>query len=204
MTSLLPSARPEIGRHAAEQLLHKAGVDISRPAILGRRGYYRDTMGVIGKNDRGLYDDALIVVTPTAYATFNANTDPSRAYPGVAVLEAGLWLFKLGIHNASKDPAAHPHYPALVQADEVIVRRDDTKEFSAGTRHERYGECLGGGRWRGWFGINNHRGGFTSTSSEGCQTVWPPQWEAYFELVKGEMKRYSQLCIPYLLTARPE
>lgn len=188
----MPLMRPEIGIHAARELLHAAGVDITKPAIIGRRGYYRDTMGVPGVNDWGLYDDAIIVVTPTAYATYNANCDPSRHHPGVAVLKAGVWRYQLGIHNQSKDPATHARYEALVQAEPVTVVRDpDT------THPERWEDT-------GWFGINHHRGGVHVTSSEGCQTITPPQWTGYLELVKSEMDRHRVKAIPYLLSDRPE
>ena len=52
----------------------------------------------------------------------------------------------------------------------------------------------------GYFGINIHRGGANTTSSLGCQTIYPDQWEAFFALVKGEMKRAGQAVVPYLLT----
>ena len=57
----------------------------------------------------------------------------------------------------------------------------------------------------GWFGINIHRGGINTTSSEGCQTIPPSQWEAFIRLVQDEMRRiygdksYKQATIPYLL-----
>lgn len=202
MTTIVPAAKPEIGRHAAEEILHAAGIDIAQPAILARRGYYRDTMGIAGKNDRGIYDDAIIVVSPTAFATFNANTDPSRSHPGVAVLESGLWHFKLGTHNRTK--AKELQYPALIQAETFVVKRDGTEQFAKGAKHDVYGECLGDGRWRGWFGMNCHRGGYNTTSSEGCQTLWPEDWDAFYALVRREIQRYQLMSIPYLLTVRPE
>lgn len=189
-SSIVPSERPEMGRHAAEELLTALGVNISSPAILGRRGYYRDTLGVSGVNDIGLYDDALMLVSPTAFVTFNANCDPSRHHPGVAVLKAGVWSYKLGVHNQSKDPALHPHYEALVQAAPVTVIREPDAS------HAQPWEDTG------WFGINIHRGGFTTTSSEGCQTLYPDQYGAWMALVAGEINRYHMVAIPYALTER--
>ena len=189
-TSIVPKARPEMGRHAAEALLAALGLDLSRPAILGRRGYYRDTMGVVGENDIGIYDDALILVSPTAYVTFNANCDPARHHPGVATLKAGVWRYKIGVHNQSKDPALHPHYKALVQAAPVTVIRDPDTSHA-----ERWDDT-------GMFGINHHRGSYHSTSSEGCQTVYPDQYDAYITLVESEMSRYGLAEISYALTER--
>lgn len=180
MSAIAPAARPEMGRHGAELLLFDHGVH--GPALLGRRGYYRDSMGQPGANDRGLYDDAIMLVTPTAYVTFNANCDPSRESPGMAVLKAGVWRYKLGIHGLSKPKPLQ--YEALVQADEVTVTRD------------------GRGDDTGWFGINIHRGGRTTTSSLGCQTIHPSQWDGFIALVKGEMHRHGIATIAYCLTER--
>lgn len=179
---IVPSDRPGLARSFARQLLAAAGVD--GPALVGRRAYYRDTMGEPGKNDRGIYDDAIALVTPTAFATFNANTDPSRFSPGIAVLKPGVWRYKIGTHNISKPPQYR--YKALVQAGPVTVVRD------------------GRGEDTGWFGINIHRGGRTTTGSLGCQTIHPAQWDAFIALVEGELVRHGIITIPYLLTERPD
>ena len=184
MSDMLPPARPEFPRPAAEKLLHAYGV--TGPALLGRRGYYRDALGTPGKNDRGIYDDAIMLVTPNVYATFNANTDPSVTRPGIAVLDLGVWDYKLGIHNISKDPRVHPHYPALIQAGPVRVVRD------------------GGHVDTGWFGINIHRGGLHTTSSEGCQTIHPSQWQEFIDTVTREMHALHLTIIPYVLTIRED
>jgi len=182
-----PSTRPEMVRGAALELAHAAGVDVTKPFILGRRGYYRDTMGVIGANDRGIYDDAIIVVTPTAYATFNANTDPSRTGGRLASLAPGVYSYKLGIHH----PGTPGAYKCLVQAGPVTVHRDNGVTES------------------GEFYIHIHRGGYSTTSSAGCQTVHPDQYDAFLELTIAEMLRHGaglpieKLTIPYALTERP-
>jgi hypothetical protein len=173
MPTIVPSKRPELGRDAVEDFLQDAGVDLAKPALVGRRGYYRDTMGKAGVNDLGIYDDAMFVVSPSDFASFNANVDPSRQRPGMATLVSGVWRYKIGTHNISKDPATHPRYTALVQAGEVTVHRD------------------GIGNDTGWFGINIHKGGYTGTSSEGCQTIHPDQWSDFISLVQREMKQYE-------------
>ena len=138
-------------------------------------------MGVPGVNDLGVYDDAIILVTPTAYATFNANTDPSRELPGIATLKCGVWKYVRGVHGLSH-PAGPRRYPALVQAAPVTVTRDGGKEDT------------------GMFGINIHHGSFGSTSSEGCQTIYPDQWDEFFGLVCAEMEKHGRRIIPYVLT----
>lgn len=180
MSDLLPSGRPRIDRNAIEQILHQAKV-ADGVAIVGIRGYYGRSMGGPG-NDRGIYDDALILITPEAFVTFNGNVDPSVYRPAIAVLQPGVWRYKVGVHGLSK-PAAQ-RYKALVQAAPVTVLRDK------------------GGYDTGMFGINIHRGGVNGTSSLGCQTIPPAQWASFFSLVESELKRAGQATVPYILTVQ--
>lgn len=175
--TMIPASVPQILREQAMALLSKR--NLGDFALIGIRGYYRDTMGKPGLNDRGIYDDAIILITPTAYITFNANTDPSIAQRGVAVLAPGVWWYKIGIHGLSKTRKAQ--YKALVQAAKVTVIRD------------------GKGEDTGMFGINIHRGSLHSTSSLGCQTIYPPQWGSFIAAVESEMNRHGRTTIPYLL-----
>ena len=184
MTGIMPLAKPRQTKDETLEIGRGMVVGFDTKAwLLGIRGYYRDTMGVPGKNDRGIYDDAIILVSPTCHQTFNANTDPNVYRTGVAVLKTGLWLYKVGIHGLNKP--ADKRYPALVQAQEVTVIRDQQ------------------GPDTGYFGINIHRGSYTSTSSIGCQTIHPDQWSSFFESVKQEMKHHNQVVIPYLLVDGP-
>jgi lysozyme len=178
MSAIIPPSRPMQKR--ADTARELSGFAVTeKVALLGVRGYYRDTMGVPGKNDRGIYDDAIFLYSPEAHVAFNANTDPSVTRKHIAVLRQGLWYYKVGIHGLSKPKAQQ--YTALVQAGEVTVIRDDE------------------GSDKGYFGINIHRGSYGSTSSLGCQTIFPDQWPAFIALVQSEMKRAGQKTIPYLL-----
>ena len=174
---MIPASKPKITREAIAEILSRHR--INEFAIVGIRGYYRDSMGEVGVNDRGIYDDAIIVITPNVFATFNGNTDPSIKRRGVAVLKAGVWWYKLGIHGLSKPK--HLQYKALVQAGAVTVIRDNAGEDT------------------GMFGINIHRGSKNSTSSLGCQTIPPDQWPSFIGLVEGEMARHGAETIPYIL-----
>ena len=145
-------------------------------ALVGCRGYYRLTAA---ENQRGVYDDAIFLLTPETFAAFNANVDPSIFRTHIATLRKGLWRYKVGIHGLSKPPVQR--YTALVQAGEVTVERDGEKPET------------------GWFGINIHRGGVTGTSSLGCQTIVPDQWPAFIELVRSELARHGQKVVPYLV-----
>jgi lysozyme len=175
---MIPNTRPQQTKQKTQALLIKAGVS-DVVSLVGIRGYYRDSMGKAGENDRGIYDDAIFIVSPSAYVAFNANTDPSVRRKGIAVLKTGLHRYRKGLHGISRGPG----YPALRPAtpgERLPVTRDGT------------GDDMG-------IAINIHRGGHNTTSSEGCQTIPPSQWEAFIALVYAEMNRYSQRTIPYLL-----
>lgn len=204
---MLPPARPEISHNDALELAKPFLLPEDRVFILGRRGYFRDTMGTAGENDIGIYDDAWCLVTPNRCTPYNANTDPSKMHEGVAVLQPGRWLYQLGIHGLNKPK--EKQYEALVQAQQVVVRRAQTLGAALGMEegdvyHPQYGCRLTplGDLWRGEFGINHHKGSRETTSSEGCQTIHPSQWGDAIEKVKSTMKFYSMRFIPYILTER--
>jgi lysozyme len=189
---MVPNSKPQQKKEKTEILLKDGGVDLLKYpcSLLGVRGYYLDTMGEAGKNDRGIYDDAIILLTPSAYVTFNANADPSAFRKGIANLKPGLWYYKLGAHGLSKPrhpsgtmdyTSAKYQYTALIQAAKVAVKRDQEGEETD------------------YLGINIHRGSYNTTSSLGCQTIFPDQWTSFIELIKSQFKQYNQNVIPYLL-----
>lgn len=199
--NFLPASKPRITTAEIEQLLAPYGLDRSlHPmVVVGTRAYYRDTMGAKGRNDRGIYDDAITLVTPNVTATFNGNTDPSEQNrTGLASLKPGVYpVYRFAFHRGK--------YLALCQrAGDVVVKRDNTEQFPIGWQHPKYGECVGKGLWKGEFGINIHRGGNTTTSSLGCQTIPPDQWDAFIALAKSEAQRlfgakWKQTTITYVL-----
>ena len=150
------------------QIISKLPSGTSFPCIVGIRGYFKDEMGKKGVNDRGIYDDAIYIVETNLAFAFNGNTDPSRH---------GM-NNKIGIHGLSKEKSKQ--YEALVQEEPVTVKRDVTE-----TEH------------KGFFGINIHKGGWNTTSSEGCQTIHPSQWDEFMTLVKAYFP--SGKNIPYIL-----
>jgi hypothetical protein len=158
--------------------------------VIGIRGYYLNTMGAPGINDRGIYDDAIFIETPSVTAAYNGNTDPSifrngfgkGATKGIAVLKPGIWyVHKFDLHNGK--------YLALCQRlGEVVVTRDGNPPYDD----------------KGMFGINIHRGGYNTTSSLGCQTIHPLQWDSFINLAVDQAKRYfgnkwNKFVIPYIL-----
>lgn len=173
-----PSGRPAMLRKTAVDFLAADGVT-TFPALLGRRGFNRDSMGKLGNNDIGIFDDAIFLVTDQNIYSWNANVDPSIHRDGIATLKAGSYTYKLGTHH----PGTPKAYPCLVQAGDVTV-----------TRWNQPGE------FTGEFYIHIHRGGENTTSSEGCQTIWAEQWDDFFTAVKAVMGK----TIPYVLTDRDD
>lgn len=177
MTAAVPPTRPKMTRDEVLALLAARHPEVNVPEVLaaagvlivGVRGYYRDSLGKVGENDRRIYDDALFVISAGRMEAFNANTDPNGYRPGkgtgagkgMAVLQAGVWpVYRLDKHKGE--------YLAVCQrAGPVVVMRDGTPPYPD----------------RGNFGINIHKGGLNGTSSEGCQTLPPSQWPVFLSAV---------------------
>jgi len=177
-----PASRPKLSEERARSILAGGGVE-APVSLLAIRGYYLDSMGKPGVNDIGIYDDALFVVAPDAFAAFTANTDPSRYRPGIATLLPGVHPYRKGRHGISKGGG----YPALRPAtpgEKLPVRRHGEKQVPSA---------------RPGVAINIHKGSLNSTSSAGCQTIYPTQWQAFISMVYDQMGRAKQDIIPYLL-----
>ena len=201
MAPVVPPKVPAISREQTLAFLAAAGLPaVDKAVLLGRRGFFVD-MGEPG-NDFGIFDDGIVLISPSAFVTYNANTDPSIKRPRVAILQPGRWRYELGTHNRTKP--VEKQYRALIQAGEVIVFRPGTEDNAPGTNDSSLGRCLGGGRWQGWFGTNIHRGGLNTTGSEGCQTIYKAQYDAFLSQTEMEMKRYGQKTIDYYLTVEAE
>jgi hypothetical protein len=149
--------------------------------MVGIRGYYLDSLGRVGKNDRGMYDDAVFLITPNEILAYNFNVDASRVRAGkgrgkgkgMAILNAGVYRYKKGKHKT---------YMAFTQAGPVTVTRD-------GDNFQDHG----------YFGINLHRGGVNGTSSLGCNT-WPvSQFEDARAFAYSKLEEFKQKDFPYIL-----
>ena len=185
MSELLPAERPHLGRELARACVFRhLGEDADdEVTLLGVRGYYLNSLGSLGRNDRGIYDDAFFILSPHTFTSFNGNTDPSGSRKGsgtgnkkgMAVLDPGVWRYKPGLHRGK--------YKAFRQANEVTVTRDGDPPYKS----------------TGWFGINIHRGGITTTSSAGCQTLPPNQWELFRDVLNHELAHHGQSSFNYLL-----
>jgi lysozyme len=175
---MVPNSRPQQAKEKTLMMVIKSGI-VDRVALVGIRGYYSETFTPSG-NQRGIYDDAIVLLSPSVHATFNANTDPSVHRKGIAVLKTGIHRFRKGNHGLSKPGGGYPALRPANAKEELPVTRDGI------------GDDMG-------IAINVHKGGYNTTSSLGCQTIYPPQWDGFIGLVYSEMTRYNQKTIPYLL-----
>lgn len=190
MSNILPKEKPFISRGLCEHILRVKNINTKKYPCnkIAVRGFFLD-MGEDYVNDRRIFDDALAIITPTAHACFNYNTDPNGwrqgtgtgSKKGMATLKLGIWKYQTGLHKG---------YPAFRQAEAVTVLRDK----------------IGGGQYEdtGWFGINDHRAGNTTTSSLGCLTTPAVQWVAHKNLMYSELDRHDQKIYNMILISYDE
>jgi lysozyme len=181
---MIPNSKPQVSRAEIESILRAHGVT-DKVCLVGVRGYYRDSMGQPGRNDRAIYDDAIIVISPSVYSTYNANTDPTPWRHGVASLRPGVHRYRKGNHGISKPGGGYPALRPATKNEALPVDRDGIASPEPG------------------IAINIHKGGNSTTSSLGCQTIPPGQWSSFIETVYSEMKREGQDTIPYVLIVGP-
>lgn len=178
--SVLPRSRPQAG-HAIVMERAEAKWRDEHPnepfpevSVVAVPGYYWRTMGDPTANDRNIYDDAFFVVSRNTFTSFNGNCDPSVFRKGVATLMPGCYPYRRGNHGVSRPGGGYPAFRPATKNEELPVRRDGDPNVPS----KRPGVA-----------INNHRGGYNTTSSLGCLTVPPHQWGTYYALVDCEMKR---------------
>lgn len=194
MPAAKPISRPKATRDEVAALIAPL---MTKPGSKGVvvcvmvRAYYRDTMGVKGRNDVGMYDDAAFWLAPDHFSAWNANTDPSRygwnpnAKGYMARLRPGVWRFIARKHRG--------RYNAFGQGGNAVV----IDRVMADGQHSH--------QVRGHFGINLHRGGLNGTSSEGCLTIPTEQWTEFRDTGYGLLKRHGiKDSFPLFLVERPE
>lgn len=182
MTSIKPNEKPK-AIDIVKQL--KRTLCPEWPAaVVGIRGYYKN-MGKPGENDRGIYDDAIFLVGPDHFSSYNANTDPSRYREGWGTgTHKGMACLKAGVYHAHMLGKHRGQYIALVQrSGPVTVVRDGSPNYEE----------------TGMFGINIHRGGDGTTSSLGCQTIVPDQWSSFIQNVIRIMGEWKMATMTYIL-----
>jgi len=190
---------PQLDERSLRAILDANGIDQERVAVIAARGYWLDTYGRKGENDRRFYDDAHFVVAPDLIARFAGNTDPNGWRPGRGSgAEKGMLSLLPGIYYYGT--GRHKGQPAFRGCGGLwTVQRDGDPPYLD----------------TGNFAANWHCGGGTEesygrTSSEGCQTTPPAQWPALRNLLYELLERYrnpirkndwneSVRAFPYLL-----
>lgn len=148
---------PQIPAAEVIAILKANGCNMDEACVLAIRGYYLDSEGKPGVNDRRIYDDALAIYHPhRGLLTYQSNTDPNGyreghgtgSAKGMAMLKPGVWRFGTGRHKGKR---------AFRQCMPFTVIRDGNPPEED----------------TGWHAIDFHAGGENSTSSLGCQTLPP-------------------------------
>ena len=195
---IVPPSRPQIKRRDVIAAIPPDVLARDHVVVVGYRGYYKDTMGVPGVNDRGIYDDALCIVEnpvlPTGasgdiiesgfFGTYNANTDPSasdKQKHNVAVLRPGAHPYRIGNHGISRPGGGYPAFRPATKDEGLPVTRSGKPTIG--------------------IAINIHKGGYNGTSSLGCQTIYPDQWSSFQSTLTMLLKRYGQKTFQYILVA---
>lgn len=167
------SNKPLITIGESWQVLAANGVK-DKVALIGIRGYFLDSMGKKSANDRNMYDDAIVLVSPRKFEAFRANTDPSVYRTGIATMKTGVHRYYKGKHKGR-------YWALRLVGEQVPVTRDGQS-----------GDKIG-------IALNIHKGGYRTTGSLGCQTLSPADWDDFIELVYDEMDAFGQKQIPYCL-----
>lgn len=166
--------KPAISQAEVVRILTANGVDLTKVSVLAIPGYYLDSMGKPGVNDRMIWDDAMIIHSPRGIMGYQANTDPNGyrkgkgtgAQKGMACLVPGIHIFGVGPHKGR---------PAFRQCEPFTVLRDGDPPY----------------RDTGWHAINLHSGGASSTSSLGCQTVPAGTWPQFRSLLTSLLDEFD-------------
>lgn len=165
---------PQISREEAVELFESLTGSVDGVALLAIRGYYLNSMGARGRNDRRVYDDAICILTESEIFRYQANVDPSVNRYRVATLVPGVY-----------DVVKHRHKGryASFQIVEDVVRRDGISELDRG-RH----------------GINIHYDSEgLPTGSLGCLTLRKSQYWAFQKRLYALMDKHAKPSIKLLL-----
>src|SRR5690606_25023382 len=108
-------------RSNRDNVLIKAAVDHfglpkTKACLIFVRSYYLDTMGVKGKGDQNIYDDACYLISPDGIESYNANTEPTVNKKGsreIATLNLGKYKFYKGKHKG-KYNALRPYPEGVI------------------------------------------------------------------------------------------
>ena len=161
--------------------------------VLAVRAYRRDTMGVVGANDYNMFDDAFFIVAKDHFSSWNGNTDPTRigwnpnADKYMARLKAGVYKFQRLKHRISRPDG----YMAFGQGPNPVTVERIRKDGSVAVTET------------GEFGINLHRAGVTSTSSEGCLTIPAGHWNSFRDCLDDVILDSGSKTLPLILVEGP-
>jgi len=145
--------------------------------VVSVRGF-EINMGKDGVNDRRIYDDAHFIYSPKGLISFSANTDANGfrkgsgtgKNKGMAMLDTGVWFFGKGKHKGRL---------GFRQCCPFTVIRDGDPPYPHTDYHA----------------INWHNGNVDTTSSLGCQTNRPADFDALRTYLYRELDSLDNPCM---------
>ena len=177
---------------------------IDTPVVVGGiRGYYRDSVGRVGFNEFGEWDDALFFFSRDEFQIIRGNTDPVRMgwNAGVgkpfAVLQPGISWMRRGPHRGRK--------PALRQCTDEEADGLGIPDEGEFTVQRSWGENDRRNYFeKGYFAINVHDSlSEGTTSSWGCQTAPHSTFIPWMIRIWELTTAAKQSAIPYILINGP-
>ena len=119
---------PQMNEAEIREILTANNVNQDKVAVVAIRGYYLDSMGKRGANDRSIYDDAMFIVHPNGIERYQANTDPNGYRKGHGTgSQKGMAMLKTGIHIFGK--GLHKGVQAFRQCEPFTVVRDGSPDY---------------------------------------------------------------------------
>lgn len=161
---ILPASRPKTDEQLIRRIVEHHGVPSDLCTIVFIRGYYLDSMGVKGKDDANIYDDACFLVTPEKITSFNANTGPSFPEKGYAMLDLGSYDYYRSYHHIAEPKKKYPAMRPYPEGVQLKCTRNNLPSVCQAT--------------------NLHKGGTNATSfdvvwSQGCLTIPQSQYDEW-------------------------
>jgi hypothetical protein len=137
------------------------------------------------------------------------HTPPSGAEPGYpALVQSGLPGDDVWVVVHPRSPSDYRHFatksglqfdPGFTEASQFLAALQHTRARIVPREDPDYPDI----EWPMREHINIHRGQAGSTSSMGCQTVSPNQWQEFFGAVKSALHDSHQELVTYLLLEGP-
>lgn len=186
---ILPPSRPKRNAGRIRAVIEHYKCNASLPVIVFVRGHYLNTMGIAGRDDLNIYDDAAFIHSNGGrlLESYNANTNPSfvrRGGRNLAQLNLGKYRFYQGLHKGKyKALRAYPEGVTLPVTRNGVLSIAQYINIHKGSTNTRAKDIV-------W--------------SEGCLTIPDTQYGDFIMRVYAEMDRVGVETVDVLLVENRE